>query len=199
MDRLFSRLFAKLIRLVALPNFPESGNGGFVLLSRVVISALNAFPERNRGVGPLVLYSGFRQTRITYHRQKREIGRSKWSLRRKVRAAVDIIVSFSMLPLRIGSMAGLTCAIGAFIFMIVMIVNRLLYGTEVRGLVLLSVLVLFLGGLHLLMLGMLGEYLWRTLDDARRRPLFFVQRLHGKFRPYTPPLPPAHTPTQRLD
>lgn len=190
-DRLFSGLFAKLIRIVALPNFPRSGSGGFVLLSRVVISALNAFPERNRGVAALVLYSGFRQTQISYHRLRREVGKSKWSFRRKVRAAMDIILSFSMLPLRIGSLAGVICAGLAFIFMIVMIISRLLYGAEVAGLTQLSVLVLFLGGLQLLMLGVLGEYLWRTLDDTRRRPLFLVQQLRGDFRSYTPPLPPA--------
>ena len=191
MDRLFSELFAKLIRLVALPNFPKTGSGGFVLLSRVVISALNAFPERNRGVGALVLYSGFRQTQITYHRQRREAGQSKWSFGRKVRAAVDVIVSFSMLPLRIGSIAGLICSLLAFVLIVIQVVNRLLHGTEVPGLTQLSVLVLFLGGLQLLMLGVLGEYLWRTLDDTRRRPLFLVQQLRGDFRPYTPPLPPA--------
>ncbi len=191
LDRFFSRLFARLIRLVALPNFPKTGSGGFVLLSRSVISALNAFPERNRGVSALVLYSGFRQTQITYHRQRREIGQSKWSFRRKVRMAVDIIVSFSMLPLRIGSITGVICAALAFILIAVQVVNRLLYGTEVPGLTQLSVLVLFLGGLQLLMLGVLGEYLWRTLDDTRRRPLFLVQQLRGEFPGYTPPLPPV--------
>jgi glycosyltransferase involved in cell wall biosynthesis len=199
MDRLLSSLFAKLIRLVALPNFPKSGSGGFVLLSRVVISALNAFPERNRGVAALVLYSGFRQTQVTYHRQKREIGTSKWSLRRKVRAAIDIIVSFSMLPLRIGSLAGMICAVLAFLFMVIMVINRLIFGTEVPGLTQLSVLVLFLGGLQLLMLGVLGEYLWRTLDDTRQRPLFLVQQLRGEFRPYTPPLPPMQSREHRAD
>jgi polyisoprenyl-phosphate glycosyltransferase len=193
MDRFLSGLFAKLIRLVALPNFPKSGGGGFVLLSRVVISALDAFPERNRGVAALVLYSGFRQTQITYHRQRREIGKSKWSFRRKVRAAIDIIVSFSMLPLRIGSFAGMVCAALAFVFIIIMVINRLLYGAEVPGLTQLSVLVLFLGGLQLLMLGVLGEYLWRTLDDTRRRPLFLVQQIRGEFRPYTLPLPPVQS------
>jgi len=193
MDRFFSSLFAKLIRLVALPNFPKTGSGGFCLLGRLVITALDSFPERNRGVGALVLYSGFRQTRITYHRQRREVGTSKWSFRKKVRAAIDIIVSFSVLPLRIGSIAGVVCAVLAFILMIIQVINRLLYATEVPGLTQLSVLVLFLGGLQLLMLGVLGEYLWRTLDDTRRRPLFLVQQLFGDFRSHTPPLPPAHS------
>lgn len=193
LDRFFSSMFARLIRLVALPNFPKTGSGGFCLLGRVVIDALNAYPERNRGVGALVLHSGFRQTQVTYHRQRREVGSSKWSFRRKVRAAIDIIVSFSVLPLRIGSMAGFVCAILAFVLIGIQVVNRLLYGTEVPGLTQLSVLVLFLGGLQLLMLGVLGEYLWRTLDDTRRRPLFLVQELRGEFRSYVPPLPPVQS------
>ncbi|HXZ03112.1 MAG TPA: glycosyltransferase family 2 protein [Stellaceae bacterium] len=189
-DRFFSRVFAATIRRIALPNFPASGSGGFCLLDRIVVDALNAFPERNRSITTLALFTGFRQTQIAYQRQRREVGRSKWSFQRKLRAAVDIIVSFSMLPIRIGSLVGIIIAALTFLFMAVQIINRILYGTLVPGLTQLSVLVLLLGGLQLMMLGVLGEYLWRTLDDARRRPLFLVQQLRGEFSAYRPPLPP---------
>jgi polyisoprenyl-phosphate glycosyltransferase len=191
MARFFSRLFARIIRRVALPSFPESGSGSFCLLSRVVISAFNAFPEHHRAFGTLVLHFGFRQAQISYHRLRREIGESKWSFRQKVKAAIDIVVSFSVLPLRIGSIAGIACAALAFLLIIIQSVNRVVYGAEVPGLTQLSVLVLLLGGLQLLMLGVLGEYLWRTLDDTRRRPLFLIQQLRGSFPSYTPPLPPS--------
>jgi dolichol-phosphate mannosyltransferase len=194
-DRFFSRAFAAMIRKIALPNYPATGTGGFCLLDRMVIDALNAFPERNRSITSLALFSGFRQTQISYDRQRREAGRSKWSFRRKVKAAIDIIVSFSMVPIRIGSLAGFIIAALTFLFIIVQVVNRILYGASVPGLTQLSVIVLFLGSLQLIMVGMLGEYLWRTLDDARRRPLFLVQHLRGDFPAYVPPLPPTlHRP-----
>jgi dolichol-phosphate mannosyltransferase len=190
LDRFLSRAFAALIRRMALPTFPASGTGGFCLLDRIAIDALNAFPERNRSIGTLALFTGFRQTQVQYQRGKREVGVSKWSLRRRLRMAMDIIVSFSMLPIRIGSLAGIVIAALTFVFIVVQVANRLLYGTPVPGLTQLSVIVLFLGGLQLTMLGVLGEYLWRALDDVRRRPLFLVQQLRGEFPSYAPPLPP---------
>lgn len=190
LEQLLSRAFAITIRRIALRNYPASGTGGFCLLDRVVIDALNAFPERNRSVTSLALFAGFRQTQLPYHRAKRQAGRSKWSFRRKIKAAVDITVSFSMLPLRMASLAGISIALLTFLFAVVMVIRRVLYGAPVPGLTQLTVIVLFLGGVQLMMVGILGEYLWRTLDDSRRRPLFLVQRVRGDFTQYAPPLPP---------
>jgi polyisoprenyl-phosphate glycosyltransferase len=191
MDRLLSRCFAAIIRRIALPNYPPSGTGGFCLIDRLVINALNAYDERDRSVSGLVMFSGFRQTEVFYERQKRHTGISKWSVNRKFAMMINIIVQFSMFPIRLGSFAGIVIAAFAFLFMLAQIYNRLRFGTQVPGFILISVLLAFLGGVQLAMLGVLGEYLWRTLEGARRRPLFFVQRLHGRFQGYQPPLPPA--------
>jgi glycosyltransferase involved in cell wall biosynthesis len=196
-DKFLSRLFAQLIRRVALPNYPTAGAGGIWLIDRLVVDALNAFPERNQVVSGLILFAGFRQTQITYARQKRHSGTSKWSLRRKLGLTADYIVAFSMLPIRMASLTGLVIAALAFVYMVYQIVSRLVYGTTVPGFTQSIVLLLMLGGLQLAMLGVLGEYLWRTLDDVRRRPLFFVQSLRGDFPRYRPPLPPAQ-PSARM-
>lgn len=190
-DQIFSRCFALLIRHVALPNYPTTGTGGFWLIDRLVIDALNSFKERNQVVSGLILFSGFRQTHIEYKSQPRRSGRSKFSLRRKLHLTIDYIVSFSMMPIRLASLGGLGISILAFLYMAYQIVSRLLYGTTVPGFTQSIVLLLMLGGLQLAMLGVLGEYLWRTLDDARRRPLFFVQSLRGDFPSYGLPLPPT--------
>jgi polyisoprenyl-phosphate glycosyltransferase len=190
-DRLLSRLFASIIRRIALPNYPRSGTGGFCLIDRVVIDALNAYEERDRSISGLVMFSGFRQTRVMYDRYKRHSGVSKWSFSRKLGMMIHIIVQFSMFPIRAVSLTGIVTAGLAFLFLLLQILRRLIYGTEVPGFTLLSVLIVFFGGAQLAMLGVLGEYLWRTLESARRRPLFLVQRLQGCFLNFEPPLPPA--------
>jgi glycosyltransferase involved in cell wall biosynthesis len=191
-DRMLSRLFAMLVRRIALPNYPIQGTGGIWLIDRLVIDAINSFEERHQVVGGLILFSGFRQGSIEYAREKRRSGRSTWSLRRKLSITADYIVAFSLMPLRLASLSGLVIAVLAFAYMVYQVVYRLLYGTTVPGFTQSIVLLLMLGGLQLLMMGVLGEYLWRAMDDVRRRPLFFVKSLRGKFPHYKPPLPPRN-------
>jgi dolichol-phosphate mannosyltransferase len=182
LDTFLSRLFATTIRRIALPNFPVGGTGTFCLVDRLVIDALNAFPERNRMTVGLILYAGFRQTSIFYDRLERHSGRSKWSLRRKLRITMDTIVSFSSLPIRLASLTGLLVAALSFVYSGYLVGYRLIHDTEVPGWTTTIALIGLLGGVQLLFLGVLGEYLWRTLDDVRRRPLFFVEEAVGSFR-----------------
>lgn len=192
LDKLLSRLFATTIRRVALPNFPRGGTGTFCLIDRLVVDALNAFPERNRMTFGLILYAGFRHTNIFYDRLERHSGRSKWSLRRKLRITMDTIVSFSSMPIRLASFTGLLVAAGSFAYTGYLVVYRLTHETEVPGWTTTIALIGVLGGIQLLFLGILGEYLWRTLDDVRRRPLFFVEQAVGSFRPPDRGVPLPH-------
>src|SRR5262249_9005037 len=173
-----------------LPNYPREGAGGLWLVDRLAIDAFNGFKERHQVVSGLILFSGFRQGQIEYRREKRRSGTSKWSLRRKLSITADYIVAFSLLPLRLASLTGLGIALLAFAYMAYQIAYRLLYGTTVPGFTQSIVLLLMLGGLQLFVLGILGEYLWRAMDDVRQRPLYFVQRVRGEFPNYAPPLPP---------
>jgi dolichol-phosphate mannosyltransferase len=180
-NRLLANAFAKLIRRIAIPNYPPKGTGSFCLLDRKVVDGLNAFPERNRMTFGLILMAGFRQTQIEYDRLERHSGASKWSVGRKIKHTIDTIVSFSSVPIRLTSMLGIIIAAISFVYAAYLTVDTLLYGRPVEGWTTIIVLLLGLGGLQLFVLGMLGEYLWRISDEVRRRPLYLVQELTGDF------------------
>ena len=180
LDRLLSAMFSGVIRHVALPSY-RRGTGSFCLLDRKVIDALNAFPERNRLTSGLILLAGFRQTEIRYDQLERHSGVSKWSLRRKIKLAVDTVVSFSSLPMRATSATGITIAALSFMYAGYIALDRLINGRAPEGWATIIVLILMLSGLQLIVLGMMGEYLWRVCEETRRRPLFLVQELTGAF------------------
>jgi polyisoprenyl-phosphate glycosyltransferase len=180
LDRLLSAMFSGLIRRVALPSY-RRGTGSFCLLDRKVIDALNGFPERNRLTSGLILLAGFRQTEIPYDRLERHAGVSKWSLRRKIKLAIDTVVSFSSLPMRATSATGITIAALSFIFAGYVALDTLINGRAPEGWATIIVLILMLSGLQLIVLGMMGEYLWRVCEETRGRPLFLVQELTGAF------------------
>jgi polyisoprenyl-phosphate glycosyltransferase len=181
-DIFLSHVFAAMIRQVALPNYPKAGTVGFCLIDRKVIDALNRFPERNRMIFGLILYSGFRQTYLTYERQERHSGRSKWPFRSKVKLTLDTIVSFSAMPLRIAALSGIITAFLGLTSAVYLVIDRLVEDQfAVPGWTSIIVIMLILSGLQLTILGMLGEYLWRALEDARERPIFLVRSLLGHF------------------
>ena len=180
LDGLLSAMFSGLIRRVALPSY-RRGTGSFCLLDRKVIDALNGFPERNRLTSGLIVLAGFRQTEIPYDRLERHSGVSKWSLRRKIKLAIDTVVSFSSLPMRATSATGITIAALSFIFAGYVALDTLINGRAPEGWATIIVLILMLSGLQLIVLGMMGEYLWRVCEETRRRPLFLVQELTGAF------------------
>jgi len=178
-DRVLSAAFAMVIRRIALPQYPRRGIGSLCLLDRKVIDALNAFPERNRLTSGLILIAGFRQAQIEYHRLARHSGTSKWSMRRKIKLTIDTLVSFSSLPLRLTSAAGIAIAALSIGYAVYLAIGTLFYGRSVEGWTTTIVLILMLSGVQLCVLGILGEYLWRVCDEVRRRPLFLVQELVG--------------------
>jgi len=182
-DVALSRFFAFVIRRIALPTYPPQGTGSFCLIDRLVIDALNSTPERNRLTSGLILEAGFRQTTVPYNREQRHSGASKWSMRQKIRVMVDTVVSFSTTPIRMATLSGMAIALVGFAVAFYLVIYRLLHGPgAIEGWTSVIVLVLVLGGLQLCVVGMLGEYLWRALDDVRQRPMFRVQELVGDLR-----------------
>jgi polyisoprenyl-phosphate glycosyltransferase len=125
--------------------------------------------------------AGFRQTEIQYDRLERHSGVSKWSLRRKIKLTIDTVVSFSSLPMRVTSAAGITIAALSFIYAMYLMLDTLINSRAPEGWTTIIVLILMLGGLQLVVLGMMGEYLWRVCEETRRRPLFLVQEVAGAF------------------
>ena len=172
-------MFYRLVRRYAIPTYPEGGTGSFCLISRPVIDAFRQCQERNRLTFGLIAWSGFRETSVPYHRPRRLVGSSSWTLRKMVKAAIDTFISFSSLPIRTISFLGVAVSALSFVFGVYVFINQIFFGTRVMGWTSVMLVVLVLGGVQLLMIGVLGEYLQRILDEARGRPLYTVERALG--------------------
>jgi polyisoprenyl-phosphate glycosyltransferase len=172
--RAAARIYYWIMRyLVGLKSLPPGG-ADFVILDRNVVDAVNFFSERNVSILALITWVGFRQDWVPYNKQPRLRGRSGWTLRKKVKLLVDSVTSFSYLPIRFISWFGLMVAVLGFLYAIVITIDAFV-GTPTEGWASLMVVVLIIGGLQMTMLGVLGEYIWRNLDEARRRPLYVIQ------------------------
>ena len=189
-------MFYRLVRRFAIPTYPQGGTGSFSLISRPVIDAFRQCQERNRLTFGLIAWSGFRETSVPYHRPRRLIGSSSWTLRKMLKAAIDTFVSFSSLPIRTISFLGLLVSALSFVFGVYVFINQVFFGTRVQGWSSVMLAVLVLGGVQLLMIGVLGEYLQRILDEARARPLYIVERTLG-FSPTAFSRPDAATAAAR--
>ena len=173
-DVWFARQYYSLMRnIVGIKEMPTSG-ADFFLIDRKVIDALCQFRETHVSILALISWMGFRQETVNYNKRVREHGVSGWTLRKKLKLVVDSIVSFSYLPIRVMSYMGIVVAIIGFISAISIVIDAL-DGIPVEGWASLMVVILFVGGLQMVMIGVLGEYTWRALDEARRRPQFIVE------------------------
>jgi len=172
-------LFYRAVRRFAIPTYPKGGTGSFCLVSRRVVETFRQCTERNRLTFGLIAWSGFKETRVPYRRPQREAGESSWTLSRLVKSAIDTFISFSFLPIRAISYFGLFVSLLSFAFGFYVVVNRLVWGTKVEGWTSVMLAVLVLGGVQLTMIGVLGEYLWRILDETRDRPLYVIDRELG--------------------
>ena len=177
--RWFMTLFYAIVRRFAIPTYPKGGTGSFCLISRKMIDTFRQCAERNRLTFGLIAWSGFRETEVSYHRPARQAGASSWTFGRLVKSAIDTFISFSFLPIRAISYFGLVVSLISFLFGFYVVANRVFYGTHVEGWTSVMLAVLLLGGVQLTMIGVLGEYLWRILDESRGRPLYIVDRSLG--------------------
>lgn len=153
--------------------------GDFRLLDRRVVEAICSLPERNRFMKGLFAWPGFRQAVVSYERQPRSRGNTKFSYWRLWNFAIDGVTSFSTLPLRVWSYLGGIVALISFLYAIFLIGRTLIYGIDVPGYASLMVVVLFLGGSQLLTLGIIGEYLGRTYEEVKGRPIYVVRKTYG--------------------
>ena len=153
--------------------------GDFRLLDRKVVDVIRQMPERNRFMKGLFAWAGFKQAAVSYHREERKVGKTKFNYWKLWTLAIDGITSASTIPLRIWSYLGALVALGALAFAAVIIVRTLTTGIDVPGYASLMVAILFLGGLQLLSLGVLGEYVGRILTETKGRPLYVVRERIG--------------------
>ena len=169
-----ARLYYFIIRrAVGIKDIPGTGTD-FFLIDRSVVDAFCQFKEGNIDIVLLITWMGFRQTIITYDKQARLYGRSGWSLQKKLKLAVDSVTSFTYVPIRIMSYVGFLVALAGFVYAGVVIANYF-GGEPALGWSSLMVVVLVVGGIQMLMMGVLGEYLWRALDESRRRPRYLIE------------------------
>jgi polyisoprenyl-phosphate glycosyltransferase len=152
--------------------------GDFRLLSRRALAALTQLRERQRFMKGLFAWIGYKQTAVHYQRDPRVAGKTKWNYWRLIQLAIEGITSFSSAPLRLATWVGLLAAVASFTYGIWVFVKALLYGDAVRGYPTLMVVILFLGGIQLLALGVIGEYLGRNYAESKQRPLYFIEEEH---------------------
>ena len=177
--RLTADLYYRAHNWLSNDKIPEHA-GDFRLLDRKVVDAIKAMPERNRFMKGLFAWAGFKQASVTYSRAPRTTGESKFRYWHLWTFALDGITSSSTLPLRIWSYLGGLVALFALAFAMFIAVRTLVFGIDVPGYASLIVSVLFLGGLQLLSLGILGEYVGRILTETKQRPLYVIRDQIGE-------------------
>jgi glycosyltransferase involved in cell wall biosynthesis len=173
-DLFLANTFYRLLNLLGEVNLPPRGSD-FALLDRKVVEALLKSTGSHPSIGGEIARLGFSSAQIAYTKEKRVAGDSKWTLKKKLTAFADAFVSFSYAPLRAMSYLGMLFSLLGFSYALVVVVLRLMTRTPVQGWSSLIVVVLVLGGVQMMMLGVLGEYLWRTLEAARQRPIYFLE------------------------
>jgi glycosyltransferase involved in cell wall biosynthesis len=177
-----ARAFYRAIGRIGTIEIPADV-GDFRLLSRRAVAALRRFPERSRFMKGLFAWIGFPYREIEYDRDGRYAGKSKWNYWRLWNFALEGITSFSVVPLKLASYVGFATALVAFAYGGYFILKTLVFGDPVRGFPTLVAVVLFLGGLQLMALGIIGEYLARMFIEVKQRPLYLVQRRLPPQRP----------------
>lgn len=173
-DRFLSNLTWSLLNRFGGAQLPPEGTD-FALVDRVIIDALNHHVSANPSIIMEIAQLGFQQAQINYTKEARRYGVTKWNLEKKLKAFADAFISTSYMPLRFMSYLGLLSSALGFLYAIVIVLLRLFINNPVEGWSALMVVILVFGGLQMIMLGVIGEYLWRTLEQARNRPLYHIE------------------------
>ncbi|MEM7171468.1 MAG: glycosyltransferase family 2 protein [Pseudomonadota bacterium] len=174
--RLAATCFYKMLNSVAKLDIPENV-GDFRLLSANVVNHINELPERNRFMKGIFSWPGFKQITLRFERDPRFCGETKWNYLNLLGLAIDGITSFSIRPLRIATIAGSLIALGTFIYGIMIVTKTLMFGEPVSGYPSIMVVMLALGGVQLLSIGILGEYIGRIFIETKQRPLYLVESI----------------------
>lgn len=157
----------------------QRDTGDFRLLSRRCVEALREFRESERYTKGMFSWIGYRKKEIEYDRDPRLAGETKWNYAKLVNLAIDGITSFTTAPLRVASFSGIFVSFLAFIYIVYLVVRTILFGTDLAGYPSMMAVILFLGGVQLLSLGIIGEYVGRIFVETKRRPLYFVEEYHA--------------------
>jgi glycosyltransferase involved in cell wall biosynthesis len=175
--KISSQWFYKILQKST--NIPiQIDTGDFRLLDRRCVEAIKQIRESQRYTKGMFSWIGYSKKEITYHRDPRVAGETKWNYLKLFNLAVDGITSFTTAPLRISSFMGFLVSLIAFIFIIIIVIKTTIFGDSVAGYPSLMAVILFLGGIQLLSLGIIGEYIGRIFNETKGRPLYFIEEYH---------------------
>jgi dolichol-phosphate mannosyltransferase len=172
-----SRFFYFLMRKLTFPNMPKGGFDFLLLGER----SLKVF-LRNMDVNPFfqgqILWMGFKTKFIAYHRQQRITGKSRWTFGKKLTVLIDGVLAYSFTPIRLCSLAGIVIAFLGFLYALDIFIEKLFFSVPVQGWAPLMIGILVIGGVQLIMLGVIGEYVWRTLAQTRNRDMYIIDAVY---------------------
>ncbi|WP_049827384.1 glycosyltransferase family 2 protein [Paenibacillus maysiensis] len=176
-QKFFSNTYYYLLEKLALKDYPKGGFD-FLLIDKQVVREVLHIKEKNTNVMSLIYWLGHEREMVSYVRRERKLGASKWTLSKKVKLFVDSFVSFSYAPIRFMSAIGFVTAVLSFLYGVFIIINALVGLIELQGWTTIIALITFLLGIIMIMLGIIGEYLWRILDESRERPAYIVDETY---------------------
>lgn len=175
-QKAFSNLYAFLMRKLALHNMPKGGFDSF-LIDRQVIDFLVKMQESNTSLMSQILWAGFETATVPYIRKKREIGKSRWTLSKKIKLVYDSLISFSYFPIKMITNVGFFSFFISVMLLLIIIYKKFVGKIDVEGYTSLIMVMLMAFGIIMLSIGILGEYLWRTYDAARKRPPYIIEKV----------------------
>ena len=156
----------------------QEDTGDFRLLDRRVVEALKQFRESQRNTKAMFSWVGFHKKEILYDRDPRAAGETKWNYKKLVDLAIDGITSFTTAPLRISTYVGILVSIFAFIYLLYLVIRTVFFGSDLAGYPSMMAVILFLGGVQLVSLGIIGEYIGRIFNETKQRPLYLIEEYH---------------------
>lgn len=173
----FANMYHKLIKKFALANIPDGGFD-YVFFDKQLKDEVVRINEKNTNTLYLLAWLNYDMVTIPYTRVKREVGKSRWTLKKKIKLFIDSFISFSYAPLKFISVIGITLGIAAFIYSMVIIFRKLAGSDDPSGWSSLMVVILFVSSFQMIGLGIIGEYVWRNLEASRRRPVYMIDEVY---------------------
>lgn len=178
LKRFTADLFYGMYKLISNYKIPENV-GDFRLIDRIVVDALKKLPERRRFMKGLFAWVGFNSTTVDYVCEKRYAGKTKFNIWRLWNFAIEGITSFSSVPLRVWTYVGLTASLLALLYAIYIVLRTMVLGVDLPGYASLLVAILFMGGVQLIGIGVLGEYIGRIYDETKQRPIYLIKKVYA--------------------
>ena len=178
-QKFFANIYYALLEKFALPGYPQGGFD-FVLVDEQIVREIKAISEKNTNIFSLIFWLGHKQHVISYVRKRREHGKSRWTLSKKVKLFTDSFIGFSYAPIRAMSLFGFVVAIVSFVYGIIVVTSAISGEIDIKGWSSMITITSFLLGIIIVMLGIIGEYLWRILDETRKRPAYIIDEIHNE-------------------